>query len=112
MAEAKAKDVELETHAFALDAFVFLVNTKNPTENIPLSTLRDIYAGKISTWRGASIDVGDPAAVINAYQREPNSGSQELMKQMVMGTTAMVEAPRRWWFRPWPDRTTPSAATP
>ena len=93
LAEAKAKGVELETHAFALDAFVFLVNTNNPTENMPLATLRDIYAGKITTWSGAGIDVGDPAAQIRAYQREPNSGSQELMKSMVMGTTPMVDAP-------------------
>jgi phosphate transport system substrate-binding protein len=93
LAEASAKGVELETHAFALDAFVFLVNADNLTENMTLATLRDIYAGKITTWSGASIDLGDPAAQIHAYQREPNSGSQELMKQMVMGTTPMVNAP-------------------
>ncbi len=93
-AEATAKGVELEPHAFALDAFVFLVNTNNPTENMPLATLRDIYAGKITTWSGASIDLGDPSAQIHAYQREPNSGSQELMKQMVMGTTPIVDAPQ------------------
>ena len=93
LAEAKAKGVELETHAFALDAFVFLVNTNNATQNMPLATLRDIYAGKITTWSGAGIDVGDPKAQIRAYQREPNSGSQELMKSMVMGTTPMVDAP-------------------
>ncbi len=93
LAEASAKGVELETHAFALDAFVFLVNTNNPTENMPLATLRDIYAGKISTWSAAGVDTGDQAARIRAYQREPNSGSQELMKAMVMGTTPMVDAP-------------------
>jgi phosphate transport system substrate-binding protein len=93
LAEASAKGVQFETHAFALDAFVFLVNTNSPTENVPLATLRDIYAGKITTWKGAGIDLGDPAAKINAYQREPNSGSQELMKQMVMGSTPMINAP-------------------
>ena len=94
LAEAKAKGVELETRAFALDAFVFLVNTNNPTNGVPLATLRDVYAGKITTWSGAGIDVGDPAAKINAYQREPNSGSQELMKSMVMGATPIVKAPQ------------------
>ena len=94
LAEAKAKGVELETRAFALDAFVFLVNTNNPTNSVPLATLRDVYAGKITTWSGAGIDVGDPAAKINAYQREPNSGSQELMKSMVMGATPIVNAPQ------------------
>jgi phosphate transport system substrate-binding protein len=94
LAEASAKGVQLETKAFALDAFVFLVNTNNPTETMPLATLRDIYSGKITTWSAAGTDVGDPAARINAYQREPNSGSQELMKQMVMGTTPIVDAPQ------------------
>ena len=94
LAEASAKGVDLETHAFALDAFVFLVNTNNPTENMPLATLRDIYAGKITTWSGAKIDLGDPTAQIHAYQREPNSGSQELMKSMVMGSTPIVDAPQ------------------
>ncbi len=92
LAEASAKGVELETHSFALDAFVFLVNTNNPTESMPLATLRDIYAGKITAWSGAGIDLGDPAAQIHAFQREPNSGSQELMKSMVMGSTPMVNA--------------------
>jgi phosphate transport system substrate-binding protein len=92
-AEAAAKGVELETHAVALDAFVFLVNTRNPADAMSLATLRDIYAGKTTTWNAAGIAVGDPAAQIHAYQREPNSGSQELMKQMVMGTTPMVDAP-------------------
>ena len=94
LAEASAKGVDLETHAFALDAFVFLVNTNNPTENMPLATLRDIYAGKITTWSGAKIALGDPTAQIHAYQREPNSGSQELMKSMVMGSTPIVDAPQ------------------
>jgi phosphate transport system substrate-binding protein len=94
LALAAAAGVELATRAFALDAFVFLVNSNNPTDSIPLVTLRDIYAGRITTWTGAGIDLGDPAALINAYQREPNSGSQELMKQMVMGTTPMVDAPQ------------------
>jgi phosphate transport system substrate-binding protein len=93
LAEASKDGVQLETRAFALDAFVFLVNTNNPTENMPLATLRDIYAGKITTWSGASVEMGDPAARIHAYQREPNSGSQELMKQMVMGKTPMIDAP-------------------
>jgi phosphate transport system substrate-binding protein len=94
LAEASAKGVELDTHAFALDAFVFLVHSSNPTDNMPLATLRDVYAGKITAWSGAGVDLGDPSAQIHAYQREPNSGSQELMKSMVMGSTPMVNAPQ------------------
>lgn len=94
LVEASTRGVQLETRAFALDAFVFLVNTDNPVQNMPLATLRDIYAGRVGTWSGAGVDVGQPSAEIHAYQREPNSGSQELMKQLVMGTTSMVAAPQ------------------
>jgi phosphate transport system substrate-binding protein len=93
LTEAAAKGVELQTNAFALDAFVFLVNVGNPTDSLPLANLRDVYAGKIGTWSAAGGDLIDPAARINAYQREPNSGSQELMKQLVMGATPMIDAP-------------------
>jgi phosphate transport system substrate-binding protein len=90
---AKDKGVELDYKAFALDAFVFLVNANNPTNNMPLNTLRDIYAGKITTWQDAGIEMTQPAAPIHAYQREANSGSQELLKSMVMNGQATIDAP-------------------
>ena len=90
---AKDKGVELEYKAFALDAFVFLVKKDNPTDNMPQNTLRDIYSGKIVTWQAAGIAMTDPQAPINAYQREPNSGSQELLKTMVMNGTPTINAP-------------------
>jgi ABC-type phosphate transport system substrate-binding protein len=66
---------------------------QNPVEDLPLATLRDVYAGKITTWKDTGVDVGDEQALIQAYQRERNSGSQELMESLVMQGTPMIDAP-------------------
>jgi len=93
LAAAEAANVELEVTPIALDAFVFLANEQNPVDSLPLATIRDIYAGKTTTWKQAGVDVGDAAALIHAYQRERNSGSQELMMSLVMKELPMLEAP-------------------
>jgi phosphate transport system substrate-binding protein len=76
LAEAKEKGVELETTPCALDGFVFIVNSANPVTSLTQAEIRDIYAGKSRTW-----PQGGP---ITAYQREENSGSQQLMRKLVM----------------------------
>ncbi len=92
-AAAEAARIGLDVRPVALDAFVFLANADNPVESVPLDTLRDIYAGKIKTWKDAGVDAGDPAAPIHAYQRERNSGSQELLDSMVMKGVKTIDAP-------------------
>ena len=42
-------------------------------------------------------EVGGPVAPINPYRRNETSGSEQLMQQLVMGDTPMVEAPD-WLF--------------
>jgi phosphate transport system substrate-binding protein len=77
---ARSQNVALDVVPCALDAFVFLVNTENPVRNLTTSQIRDIYAGKIEDWK----TVGGVKGGITAYQREENSGSQQLMRELVM----------------------------
>ncbi len=93
LAAAKAKNVEYDVRTVALDGFVFLANTSNPVANLPLATIRDIYSGKIKTWKEAGITLSDPQALVHPYQRERNSGSQEQMMSQVMKGTPMIDAP-------------------
>jgi phosphate transport system substrate-binding protein len=93
LAAAKAKNVEYDVRTVALDGFVFLANTANPVANLSLATIRDIYSGKITTWKQAGVTMADPQALIHPYQRERNSGSQEQMMSQVMKGTAMIDAP-------------------
>jgi phosphate transport system substrate-binding protein len=77
---AKTQGVILEVAPCALDAFVFLINSQNSTNNLTTDQIRAVYSQRISDWS----QVGGKAGGITAYQREDNSGSQELMRTLVM----------------------------
>jgi phosphate transport system substrate-binding protein len=86
---AQSVGVTLELSPVARDAFVFLVHTENKVENLALEDIRRIYSGAITTWE----QVGGRRNPIHTYQRNRNSGSQELMEHLVMRGTPMVESP-------------------
>ncbi|HEY3398904.1 MAG TPA: substrate-binding domain-containing protein [Armatimonadota bacterium] len=77
---AQDQKVPLEVHPVALDAFVFLVNRNNPVHALTLDQIRAVYSGQVTNWS----QLGGPRQRIDAYQREENSGSQELMESLVM----------------------------
>jgi phosphate transport system substrate-binding protein len=87
--DAQAKDVAFDVQPIALDAFVFIVNSQNTVDNLSLEQLRQIYSARITNWK----QVGGKDQEIHAYQREENSGSQELMSTLVMSGTPMIDAP-------------------
>ncbi|HBC85993.1 MAG TPA: hypothetical protein DCZ94_03470 [Lentisphaeria bacterium] len=86
---AKSKGVELEIVPCALDALVFLVNKENPVKNLSSSQITGIYTDKIKLW--GAVD-GVSELEIKTYQREKNSGSQELMKDVFMKGAPMMDA--------------------
>ena len=86
---AKNANIELEVVPVVKEAFVFLVNTKNPIQSLTTKELQDIYQGKITNWS----EVGGNNEEVIAYQREANSGSQTLMEQSVMKGLKMINAP-------------------
>ena len=86
--------VTLNTKAIALDAFVFILNIENPVNNLTIDQIIGIYTGNITNWQ----DVGGINAAINPYQRNKNSGSQELMEALVMQGIPMVDAPQMILF--------------
>jgi phosphate transport system substrate-binding protein len=88
--------VTFDSRPFALDAFVFLVNAENPLDSLTLDEIRAIYSGEITTWTELGVEKSlsdDPANPIQAYTRDPNSGSQELMRSLVMQDTPMIDLP-------------------
>lgn len=89
---AKGAGVELEVIPVVKDAFVFLVNAQNPVENLSLSQLRDIYAGKITNWK----QVGGEDREIIPYQRPDGSGSQTLFYKHILDKSKVME-PRSQW---------------
>ena len=91
---ADSVGVTLNTRAIALDAFVFILNIENPVNNLTVDQIIGIYTGNITNWQ----DVGGINAAINPYQRNKNSGSQELMEALVMQGIPMVDAPQMILF--------------
>jgi phosphate transport system substrate-binding protein len=87
--EAKAKGITLDAQPVALDAFVMLAHADNPVSTISLDQIRSIYSGRITEWT----QIGGLSLPIHAYQREENSGSQELIKALVMGDTPTIDSP-------------------
>lgn len=86
---AQSQGVQLNVSPVALDAFVFLVNDANPVESLTLDQIRGIFSGAITNWA----DVGGDDRPIQPYQRNETSGSQVLMRDLVMEGVPMADAP-------------------
>ena len=86
---AKEAGVEFEMVGIGRDGFVFIANKENPIKSLTIEQIQKIYTGEITNWS----EVGGEDLEIVAYQREKNSGSQNLMEKMVMKNKKMMEAP-------------------
>ncbi len=82
-------NVKLNMKPVGRDALVFLANKTNPVKSLTKEQLIRIYEGKITNWSSA----GGPDQKIIAFQRPETSGSQTLMRKLVMKDTPMMEAP-------------------
>ncbi|MCR5763897.1 MAG: substrate-binding domain-containing protein [Treponema sp.] len=69
---AKAAGIEFNMYPIGYEAFVFIVNRKNPVDELSIQQIKDIYTGKIKNWK----EVGGKNVSIRPFQRDENSGSQ------------------------------------
>jgi len=86
---AKEKVVALVEKSIALDAFVFVVNKDNPIKSLTVEQVQKIYTGEITNWK----QVGGNDANIKVFTRPRNSGSEEVMKSLVMNNLEMADFP-------------------
>ncbi|MDO4648887.1 MAG: substrate-binding domain-containing protein [Eubacteriales bacterium] len=70
------------------DALVFIVNEGNPVDTLTTAQVHDIFTGKITNWK----EVGGEDAKIQVFTRPEKSGSQTLMRKLLIGEEAMTEA--------------------
>lgn len=85
--QAQEAGVEFEMQGIGYDGFVFIINKQNSVKSLTLEQIQKIYTGEITNWK----EVGGEDSKIVAYQREANSGSQNLMEKMVMKDLKMKE---------------------
>lgn len=86
-AYAESRGVSLIETPIARDALVFVVNKGNKVRSLTVKQVQDIYSGNITNWK----EVGGEDGVIKPFIRNANSGSQEMMKEVVMGDVAMSD---------------------
>lgn len=86
---ADAVGVALIETPIALDAFVFVVNKNNPVKSLTTDQIQKVYTGEITNWS----QVGGKNASIKVFTRPRNSGSEEVMRELVMGGLEPADFP-------------------
>lgn len=85
---AEKTGIEFNMYPIGYEAFIFIVNQKNPVDNLTVEQIKDIYTGKITNWK----ELGGNDKEIRPFQRETNSGSQTAFLA-VMGKDAELLKP-------------------
>ncbi len=80
IADGKAKGVRLTAHKIALDGIVPIVHPSMKIGNITMEQLRDIYNGKIKSWK----EIGGPDRPIAAVSRDTSSGTYEVWEEKIL----------------------------
>lgn len=81
LVKAAAAGVELELIPIAYDAMVFFTNGDNPTVNLTMKQIRDIYVDNSYTnWN----QIGGPDAKLIPFCRNRDSGSQAQMEEFFL----------------------------
>jgi len=80
IADGKAKGVSLTAHKIALDGIVPIVHPSMKIDNITMEQLRDIYNGKIKSWK----EIGGPDRPIAAVSRDTSSGTYEVWEEKIL----------------------------
>ncbi|MDR1205043.1 MAG: substrate-binding domain-containing protein [Peptococcaceae bacterium] len=86
---AENMGLELKLTPIGHEAFVFLVNSKNPIDGLTQDEVRAVYSGAITDW--GDIGQGGVKGAIEAYQRPEDSGSQIALRK-IMGGAPIIEA--------------------
>lgn len=79
---------ELTMESVGRDALVFIVNKDNPVESLTTEQLKGIYTGTITNWS----EVGGADEEIKVFSRPETSGSQTMMRALLLGDAEMADA--------------------
>lgn len=80
IATGKEKGVNLNGHKIALDGIVPIVHPSMKIDDVTMEQLRDIYNGKIKSWK----EIGGPNRPIAVVSRDTSSGTYEVWEKKVL----------------------------
>jgi phosphate transport system substrate-binding protein len=80
IASGKEKGVVLTAHKIALDGIVPVVHPSMKINDITMEQLRDIYNGKIKSWK----ELGGPNRPIAVVSRDTSSGTYEVWEEKIL----------------------------
>ena len=79
--------VSLIETPIALDALDFILSAENSVNSLTVGQIQNIYLGNITNWS----EIGGANEEIIPFIRNANSGSQEMMNEIVMNNTGMPD---------------------
>lgn len=80
VASGKEKSITLTGHKIALDGIVPIVHPSMKINDITTAQLRDIYNGKIKSWK----EFGGPDRPISVVSRDTSSGTYEVWEEKIL----------------------------
>ncbi|MCG2722795.1 MAG: phosphate ABC transporter substrate-binding protein [Thermodesulfovibrionales bacterium] len=80
VASGKAKGITLTGHKVALDGIIPVVHISMKINDITMEQLRDVYNGKIKSWK----ELGGPNRPISVVSRDTSSGTYEVWEEKVL----------------------------
>lgn len=75
-----AEEKNLHAVTIAKDAIAIIVHPKNPIHDLSLTRIRDIFSGKVKSWK----ELGGTPHPIILVAREEGSGTREAFQKLVM----------------------------
>jgi phosphate transport system substrate-binding protein len=81
--ELKGEEKVLTEVPICHDGIAIVVHPRNPTRDITIEKVRDIYAGRITNWK----QLGWRDRQIDCVTREEGSGTRSAFEELVMGKT-------------------------
>jgi phosphate transport system substrate-binding protein len=83
---ALKQNVKITSTPIAFDGLAVFVHSANPLANLTLEQLQDIFTGKITNWK----QLGQPEGPIQIYTQNPNRGSFETWRTVVMRNKEII----------------------
>ena len=91
--ELKELDTRWQSEIIGQDALVMVSGKNNPVDSLTVQQIRDIYSGKITSWK----EVGGRDEPIRIFIQDNNSGLQTAFEHQVMQTVP-IEKPQTEWI--------------